>query len=103
VDATTRLITTIYLSENEFTMLRSSLQGLPIKKLRHKLQPIQGIPLSVDEFQDGLAGLVFAEAEFESSVALENFPMLDFAVREVTADPRFSGGSLARSGIPDSL
>lgn len=103
VDDHTRLITTIYLPEEEFALLRASLQGLEIKKLRHKLQPLLNVPVLVDEFQGELGGLVLAEAEFESPGALAAFPMPEFAVREVTDDPRFLGGCLAKGGLPEGL
>ncbi len=101
LDAQTRLITTIYLPEEEFAAVRASFQGFTIKKLRHKLQPLLGVPVSVDEFQGPLGGLVLAEAEFESAEALAAFPAPDFIAREVTDDPRFSGGQLAKNGLPE--
>lgn len=103
VDARTRLITTIYLPEEEFALLRSSLQGPTLKKLRHKLQPLPGVSMSVDEFQGTLGGLVLAEAECETQDALAVFPVPDFALREVTDDARFSGASLAKNGLPEGF
>jgi CYTH domain-containing protein len=54
----------------------------------------------VDEFQGDLEGLIMAEAEFKTHDSLAAFPNPKFAVREVTHDPRFSGGNLARYGLP---
>jgi CYTH domain-containing protein len=54
----------------------------------------------VDEFQGELDGLILAEAEFKTPELLAAFPIPDFAVREVTDDPRFTGGYLATSGLP---
>jgi hypothetical protein len=53
VDAETRLITSIYLLEDEFALFAGSLPGDRLRKLRHRLRPVQGISLSVDEFQTG--------------------------------------------------
>ena len=103
VDAHTRLITSIYLPEEEFAVLAASLAGVRIRKLRHRLQRLAGVAVSVDEFQGGLDGLILAEAEFETPDQLAAFPMPDFAVREVTDDPRFTGGNLARNGLPKDL
>ena len=100
VDPRTRLITSIYLPEEEFAVLAASLPGIQIRKLRHRLQPLAGVAMLVDEFQGDLHGLLLAEAEFETQDALAAFPMPDFAVREVTDDSRFTGGSLARYGLP---
>jgi CYTH domain-containing protein len=100
VDAHTRLLTSIYLPESEFAMLARALSGVRLRKIRHRLRPVDGVTILVDEFQDGLAGLVMAEAEFETIEQLRAFPMPDFASREVTDDPRYGGGSLTKNGIP---
>jgi CYTH domain-containing protein len=99
VDARTRLLTSIYLSEAEFALL-ADLPGQRIHKLRHRLAAAGGIILSVDRFQGSLEGLILAEAEFESAETLAAFPMPDFAVREVTDDLRYSGGMLVAQGLP---
>ena len=101
VDSHTRLITSIYLPEDEFALLAASLPGRRIHKLRHRLEPVDGVVVAVDEFQGELAGLVLAEAEFESPELLAAFSGPDFAVREVTLDARFTGARLARDGMPD--
>lgn len=103
IDVHTRLITSIYISEEEFVVLAASLPGVRITKLRHRLQPLPGVMMLVDEFQGALAGLILAEAEFETPEALAAFPMPDFAHREVTDDPRYSGGHLAMNGLPKDL
>jgi CYTH domain-containing protein len=101
-DLRTRLITTIYLPEEEFGILAASLQGARIKKVRHRLRPLSHATMSVDEFQGDLQGLILAEAEFETPDLLAAFQMPDFAVREVTDDPRYTGSYLARNGLPVS-
>ena len=98
LDIHTRLITSIYLPEEEFAVLATSLPGLRIRKLRHRLR-CSDVAVCVDEFQAELHGLILAEAEFKSLEQLAAFPMPDFAVREVTDDPRFTGGYLVRNGL----
>jgi CYTH domain-containing protein len=100
VDARTRLITSIYLSEEEFAVLAAALAGARLKKIRHRLRAPEGVKISVDEFQDDLQGLVVAEAEFESDAEMEAFAMPQFAVREITDDLEYTGGSLAKHGLP---
>jgi CYTH domain-containing protein len=100
VDAETHLITSIYLLEDEFALFASALPGDRLRKLSHRLRPVQGMSLSVDEFQGDLEGLVVVEAEFDTPELLAGFPMPDFAVREVTADVRFTEAFLARNGLP---
>jgi len=103
VDARTRLIASIYLTEEEFALLAASLKGVRIKKLRHRLERLPGVVMAVDEFEGELAGLLIAEAEFETPEVLAVFAMPDFATREVTDDPRFTGAYLAGNGIPPPL
>ena len=103
VDARTRLITSIYLPENEFAVLAAALPGRRIRKIRHRLKAPPGVVLSVDEFQGELLGLRMVEAEFDTDERMAGFAMPDFAIREVTDDLRFGGGSLVANGLPDGL
>lgn len=100
VDIHTRLITSIYLPEEEFAVLVASLPGVRIRKLRHRLEAVDGVTVSVDEFQGELSGLILAEAEFETPEQLAAFPSPDFTCREVTDDLRFTGGYLVKHGMP---
>lgn len=100
VDARTRLITSIYLPQDEFDLLARTLPGVRISKLRHRLAPIAGVVMAVDEFQGALAGLILAEAEFKTDDALHGFVAPDFVGREVTDDPRYTGGRLVVDGAP---
>ena len=100
VDARTRIVTSIYLPEEEFSVLAASLPGVRLRKVRHRLQSPTGVVLSVDQFQDELHGLIMVEAEFSTAALMAGFAMPDFAFREVTDDPRYSGGHLVRHGLP---
>jgi len=100
VDASTRLISSIYLSETEFAMLRKTLVGNALRKRRHRLQGSDQVIMAVDEFEGPLSGLMLLEAEFPSSDALEAFEAPWYAGQEVTSDPQFAGGHLAASGLP---
>ncbi|WP_233840442.1 hypothetical protein [Dyella sp. 2HG41-7] len=100
VDAYTRLITSIYLSDDEFRVLSNALPGNRVQKLRHRLPEESGVVVAIDEFEGELSGLILAEAEFESADQLVAFPIPHFASVEVTADLRFTGVALASSGLP---
>lgn len=100
VDKHTRLITSIFLPEEEFAVLARTLSGSRIKKLRQRFQRNSGVLVMVDEFHGELEGLMLAEADFETQDLLAAFPVPDFAEREVTDDPRFTGFSLAVNGLP---
>ncbi len=99
VNDSTRLVTSIYLSDDEFALL-SALPGKHISKTRHRLAPVDGVIVAVDIFDSLLAGLMLAEAEFGSEAAMTAFPVPDFALREVTGDSRYTGGALAADGMP---
>ena len=99
VNASTRLLTSIYLSTEEFRLL-SSLPGKTLSKTRHYLGDVNGVDVSVDEFDGPLQGLVLAEAEFESAVAMVDYPTPEFAIREVTDDVRYTGGELVHRRPP---
>jgi CYTH domain-containing protein len=102
VNSRTRLITSIYLPEDEFAVLATALTGSRITKTRHRLHAPAGVDLSVDEFRGELAGLILAEAEFQTDEALSAFAAPSFAVREVTDDLEYTGGWLASHGCPPS-
>lgn len=93
-----RLITTLYLTEAEYTLFKG-LPGRVLRKTRH-YYAAAGVTLSVDRFEGPVAGLFLAEAEFADDAAMAAFPDPAFAVREVTADPRYTGGELVRAGVP---
>jgi CYTH domain-containing protein len=100
VDARTRLITSIYLPEEEFALLAAVLPGARLTKVRHRLHAAAGVSMSVDEFQGELAGLVLAEAECSTDEELAALSSPSFALREVTDEPAYTGAWLVKHGIP---
>lgn len=100
VDAETRLISSIYLRESEFTLLRGVLPGRYLYKRRHHLRSPSDVVLAIDEFEGDLSGLMLLEAEFGSTEALAGFQPPSYAAGEVTRDGRFTGGHLAVHGLP---
>lgn len=82
-------ITTIYLTADEFRLL-AQLPANVLCKTRHSIPPF-----GIDVFEGPLQGLIMAEAEFESEEEAAALPPPPFLFREVTSDPRFTGGSLA--------
>ena len=93
-----RLITTLYLTEAEYALF-ADLPGRVLEKTR-RYYAAEGATLSVDRFEGALAGLFLAEAEFGDDAAMAAFPDPVFAMREVTADPRYTGGELVGAGVP---
>lgn len=100
VSSAIRLLTSIYLSPEEFALL-SSLPGRRLRKTRHTLAAVGGAAqISVDVFEGPLKNLIMAEAEFEDMEALAAFAAPDFTICEVTDDARYTGGALAVDGLP---
>lgn len=79
----------LYLDEGEHALL----EALPADVIR-KRRTMLG-DWGVDVFEGPLAGLVLAEAEADDDEALAALVPPFPVVREVTGDPRFSGGRLA--------
>src|SRR5262252_4560131 len=100
IDARTRLVTSIYLPEEEFALLAASLPGRRLEKLRHRLQSPDGLLFSIDQFQGALDGLLLLEVDFDTPESMLAFVPADCAAREVTDDARYSGGRLAMHGLP---
>ena len=102
VDAATRLLTSIYLAPEEFALL-ASLPGRILRKTRHHLETAGGVLMAIDVFEGPLAGLIMAEAEFDTAEALAAFQPPAFVGREVTEDPAYAGGSLVANGLPEGF
>jgi CYTH domain-containing protein len=103
VDDSTRLISSIYLQEAEFAMLKSVLVGDSLSKRRNRLVASEDVILAVDEFEGPLAGLMLLEAEFPSPDAMRNFRAPWYAGSEVTSAPQFTGGFLSSRGLPSHV
>ncbi|MDX6350395.1 MAG: hypothetical protein QOF84_5185 [Streptomyces sp.] len=91
------LITNTYLSRAEYDVL-AALPAATLRKARHSLPPF-----GVDVFEPPLHGLVLAEAEFGTDEEMLAFTPGIEVVAEVTADPRFTGGRLARTSREELL
>lgn len=89
------LITTLYLSATEYQAL-TSVPARTLEKVRSSIPPF-----GVDEFRGALAGLVLAEAEFESDADSTAFEPAIPTIAEVTADDRFTGGRLAQTDVDE--
>ncbi len=82
------LITTIYLTSDEFDVL-ARVPAKVLSKTRHSVPPF-----GIDVFEGTLSGLILAEAEFESGEEVNAVVLPSFIACEVTDDPRFTGGNL---------
>jgi CYTH domain-containing protein len=89
------LITTFYLSKQEFDVL-ANLPAKILAKTRHSVPPF-----GVDVFEGTLDGLILAEAEFDCAEATSAMTPPSFSVGEVTDDHRFTGGMLVAATRAD--
>ncbi|HLJ90609.1 MAG TPA: hypothetical protein VKZ53_27625 [Candidatus Angelobacter sp.] len=81
-------ITTIYITNDEFDVF-AQLPAKVLTKTRHSVPPF-----GIDVFEDGLSGLVLAEAEFDSAAEASALVPPSFVMHEVSDDIRFTGGYL---------
>ena len=86
-------LTTMYLDAEELRVF-ARLPAKQIQKTRYSVPPF-----GIDVFEGSLAGLILAEAEFESAAEAESLTLPPFIVREVTEDARFTGGRLAHASL----
>lgn len=89
------LITTIYLTEEEFCVF-AQLSAKRLRKTRYSVPPF-----GVDVFEGELEGLLLAEAEFDSAAEADALTPPSFIFQEVSADTRFTGGQLVRASRSD--
>jgi CYTH domain-containing protein len=89
------LVTTIYVTRKEFSVL-TTLPAKILKKTRYSVPPF-----GIDVFEGKLSGLVLAEAEFSSAAEAAALGIPSFVVQEVTHDHRFTGGSLVEMSRHD--
>lgn len=82
-------LTTFYLAEEEYNVL-TLLPARFLEKARYSVPPF-----GIDVFKEDLAGLILAEAEFSSAEEAAALEPPAFVFQDVTADPRFTGGSLS--------
>ena len=94
-DGSPGTLTTIYLSADEAAAM-DVLEAQVLRKTRASYPPY-----GVDLFAGALAGLVLAEAECATAEELAAVTDPPFAVAEVTRDPTFTGGNLARMTAHD--
>lgn len=89
------LITSMYLTKDEFSVL-AQLSARKLSKTRYSVPPF-----GIDVFEGTLKGLLLGEAEFDSPAAADALTLPSFIFREVSTDSRFTGGQLVRASRPE--
>jgi CYTH domain-containing protein len=99
-DQRARPIVTAYLDEAEYRLF-STLPAQPLAKRRYALSATDG-GFSLDVFLGALDSLVTIEKECPDAATLLALTPPAWAGFEVTDDIRYSGGSLAANGLPET-
>lgn len=86
-------ITNLYLTEAEYNCFEP-LEAMVIRKKRYPYR-VQNHSFSIDVFEGRHQGLILAEMEFDEGSEFDEFALPLFALKDVTDDPFFTGGSLA--------
>ncbi|MFM9827864.1 MAG: hypothetical protein ACKVOB_03845 [Sphingomonas sp.] len=97
-DPLARPIVTAYLTEAEYAVF-AALPAAILVKRRYALVD-SGVRFSLDVFGGGLAPLELCEIEWADDAGLRALQPPDWAVREVSSDPRYQGSALAMNGAP---
>src|SRR5437899_3305843 len=90
----------IPIEPDRFERLWPLTDGRRIEKLRHVFALPDGLQAEVDVYAGALHGLLTAEVEFGSEDAAQRFVAPAWMGRDVSGDPRYSNGALARDGLP---
>lgn len=77
-------------------------EGRRLSKDRYRVE-VEGHTAEVDLYHDDLAGLCRIEVEFADAATAQAFTPPAWFGREVTDEPGWSNGSLARHGRPDRM
>ena len=88
------------LPQRDFDALWPLTEDRRVEKIRYQLPTTRGGVIELDVYTGTLAGLYTAEIEFESEEAGHSFEPPAFFGREVTDDPAYRNGALARHGLP---
>lgn len=76
-------------------------EGRRLQKIRRRMR-IEGVEAEVDEYGDGLDGLVVVEVEFDDEQAARDFTPPSWFGREVTGEAPYANRSLACDGLPQA-
>lgn len=88
------VMTNMYLTEAEYSLL-AKLGGAALVK-RRCTYIYAGHSYGIDIFEEVLSGLILAEIEQYPGQEIHQLPVPEFAVKEVTSEPQFLGGELAK-------
>lgn len=98
-DASAQEEQTMTLSAEEYAAL-APVPGKRLRKIRYEYPAGEQVA-EIDIFQDGLAGLVVVDVEFDSPAEKEAFPIPDFCLAEVTQEEFIAGGMLCGKSYGD--
>ena len=84
------------ITEKEYENLKKKIDGRVLRKTRYLIPLEDGLVVELDEFKDRLCGLVFAEVEFPSLEAANNFKKPDWLGKDVSDDKRYRNSKIVK-------
>jgi CYTH domain-containing protein len=100
-DPLARPIVTTYLTEGEYALV-ATLPGSNLTKKRYKVVE-DNIEYGIDQFSAALEPLELAEIEWPDDDGLRALASPAWAVKDVSNDIAYQGGTLAACGIPKDI
>lgn len=89
----------ITINKEQYENLIQKQEGNTIHKTRYQLYD-DGQVLAFDIFHDSLDGLAYMEIEFASEEESRAYKEPEWVIKDVTDNPNYKNGHLARYGIP---
>lgn len=90
-----------FITKEEYEKLLSKKEGNTIYKTRYTINDNKN-QMEIDIFSNNLKGLAYLEIEFKNVEDAKNFKAPNWVIKDVTTDPLYKNGYLARFGIPNS-
>ena len=82
--------------------LRSKSAGTVLSKTRYRVPLGNGLTAETDIFHGELEGLAYLELEFPDEESAVSYPDPAGTLCDVSNDPAFTNGALARNGFPEA-
>lgn len=84
------------LDASSYEHLKEKVDYNMVEKKRYLIPIHNGLKVELDVFEGRLKGLFYAEIEFPSEEAANQFELLDWFDQDVSKDPRYGNGYLSK-------
>lgn len=90
------------ISRGTYERLIKAAEGTVISKTRYRVPAGNGLIAETDIFHGALEGLAYLEIEFPDENSALSYPDPSGILCDVSNDPAFTNGALARNGFPET-